>query len=106
MGVFKTDRDLKKMITIQDLKSIVGSNVLVLDFIQDAGHGWIQIPKNLSFGLSFSRFSYQDEKNLYLEEDCDMTKYLNFLDKSGIKYNLNEIIYNGQCFIRAKNPND
>lgn len=76
---------------------------LEIDFIQDSGHGWIKIPKNMLFGLEFSQYSYQDDKFVYLEEDLDMGKYLEFLKKHNVNVEYNEIIYNGNCYIRDLN---
>ena len=46
----------------------------------DEGHGWLVVSRVLlaSYGLSerdFSRYSYQDARHLYLEEDCDGAKF-------------------------------
>ena len=76
---------------------------LEIDFIQDSGHGWIKIPKNMLFGLEFSQYSYQDEKFVYLEEDLDMGKYIEFLKNHNVNVEYNEIIYNGNCYIRSLN---
>ncbi len=86
----------------RDLKILekLNGKTIEIDYIQDSGHGWLKIPKNLSFGLKFSRYSYEDEKNLYLEEDLDMGKYIQFLKKHNITVKCNEIIYNGNCYIR------
>ena len=53
-------------------------------FITDPGHGWLEVPVAdlATVGLKptdFSRFSYQsrDGVMLYLEEDCDATKFIN-----------------------------
>ena len=74
--------------------------IISLDFICDPGHGWIKIPKNLVFGLEFSKYSYQDKKYYYLEEDCDASKYLDLIHGAGVKTEYNEIIHDNECFIR------
>lgn len=54
-------------------------------FHTDPGHGWIQAGRKecqkLGILDKISSYSYQsrDGKTLYLEEDCDMTLYLNAL---------------------------
>lgn len=66
---------------------------LQLNFHFDAGHGWLEFPKILMvlFAVKPSEFSYQDENNYYLEEDCDAPELLKVLDNAGIKYSFNEV---------------
>lgn len=44
--------------------------------INDIGHGWLQVPKCLVYELGIENkitaYSYETEKYIYLEEDCDM----------------------------------
>ena len=46
-------------------------------FIQDAGHGWLQVPKEAVKGLGIlplvSNYSHEDATHFYLEEDMDAT---------------------------------
>jgi len=47
----------------------------------DASHGWLKVTTDDLFliGLKpqdFSDYSYQDGKDLYLEEDCDLPKFV------------------------------
>lgn len=48
-------------------------------FHEDPGHGWLQVPKPLAKQLGItgkiSGYSYQDTKNVYLEEDCDFSLF-------------------------------
>jgi hypothetical protein len=51
-------------------------------YLQDPGHGWLAVPRDVlaEFGQSdadYSPYSYQDDKNVYLEEDGDMSAFLN-----------------------------
>lgn len=53
-----------------------------LTFHEDAGHGWLEVPVTLltALGLTpgdFSECSFisKDEKNVFLEEDCDAPKF-------------------------------
>ena len=52
-----------------------------LIYIQDSGHGWLEVPHKklarLGIQAHISRFSYMAGDNAYLEEDCDMGVYLN-----------------------------
>lgn len=54
----------------------------VFDFYADPGHGWAKVDlKTLAkLGLSpadFSSFSYLKGDNIYLEEDADLTAFVN-----------------------------
>ena len=42
-------------------------------FITDEGHGWLRIPKDIYklSGYKASKFSYEDNDYVYLEEDVD-----------------------------------
>ena len=64
---------------------------LIFDFHQDGGHAWLKVSKKLFNKTNasiehISRFSYEDNNNYYLEEDCDATMYLNNLKEQNIKY--------------------
>ena len=64
---------------------------LIFDFHQDGGHAWLKVSKDLFNKTNasiehISRFSYEDNNNYYLEEDCDATMYLNNLKHQNIKY--------------------
>lgn len=53
-----------------------------LKFFHDAGHGWLQVPKNLEAAKAFaSSYSYQDAKHFYLEEDLDAPKFIQAWDE-------------------------
>jgi len=62
----------------------------VLIYHQDPGHGWLAVPKDIAreVGVTdadFSRYSYQDDLFLYLEEDGDMSAFMNlWRDRCGI----------------------
>ena len=52
----------------------------MLRFIEDPGHGWLEVPETAlaKVGLSvadFSLYSYRHNGKLYLEEDCDAPKF-------------------------------
>lgn len=50
-------------------------------FIQDDGHGWLEVPRRevQDCGASITPYSYYDPATdmVYLEEDCDATAFLN-----------------------------
>ena len=66
-----------------------------------SGHGWMAVPfKDIKEGfMSFvfpSEFSYLSEngKTVYLEEDCDMPKFLDFLKNNGYSVKIEDIYGN------------
>ncbi len=52
-------------------------------FHTDSGHGWLEVPKQevSSLGVKPSHYSYQDAANFYLEEDCDLTAFMQAYQK-------------------------
>jgi hypothetical protein len=52
----------------------------VFQFYMDPGHGWIKVPmkllKELQIEKDISYFSYYRKGHAYLEEDCDMAKFI------------------------------
>lgn len=78
---------------------------LTFIFHEDGAHGWLKVPKDLYNRTNLtvkhiSCYSYHDNDNYYLEEDCDATMYLKNLDHQNIKHSLN-IVYDGDySFIR------
>jgi hypothetical protein len=53
-------------------------------FHEDAGHGWLQVPRHLLESLEIaekiSGYSYSDLDNGYLEEDCDLFLFIQALE--------------------------
>jgi hypothetical protein len=51
------------------------------NYYRDAGHGWVAVKKNIleKIGVAnkITEYSYQREKMAYLEEDCDMSTFIN-----------------------------
>ncbi len=58
-----------------------------LDFIQDAGHGWLKVPRNLLHELNIehkiTHYSYQRAAYVYLEEDCDYSTFQAAMNQAG-----------------------
>lgn len=78
---------------------------ITLNFHSDPSHGWLEVPKLTlrDLGLypkSFSRYSYQNLNNLFLEEDCDMPKAVKALQDFGYVISFNERNYNSDAPIR------
>jgi hypothetical protein len=57
------------------------------DIYTDAGHGWLKVSKKqlkeLCIAESISHYSYQRGDFAYLEEDCDLPKFVQAMDKIG-----------------------
>jgi len=49
-------------------------------FYEDPGHGWLQVPKKditeLNIQDDISDYSFVDDDNVYLEEDCDVAIFI------------------------------
>jgi len=59
------------------------TNYAKLRSFSDSGHGWLRVPLEdvrlaCLQGLEISRFSYMTKKYAYLEEDCDLSAWINF----------------------------
>ena len=67
---------------------------LTLNYYQDAGHGWVKIKLSMLQKLGIidqiSTYSYVRKDNIYLEEDCDLGRLYEALDKAGITLKLKE----------------
>lgn len=74
-------------------------------FHSDDGHGWLQVPKQiyLEIGYSASNYSYQDDEFVYLEEDCDASRFEDKASKQGLILKVTYKQHDGNCFIRSKN---
>jgi hypothetical protein len=53
----------------------------------DSGHGWLRVPHKMLAKLSISAlitpFSYMRTEYAYLEEDVDMTTFMNAIERAG-----------------------
>ena len=72
----------------------------------DAGHGWVEVPKDLAIALGFvdeiSSYSFHDEDNYYLEEDCDAGLLIDTLKNRGQEFSMDNLNTDeGDSFIRA-----
>jgi len=84
------------------------NKTLILNYHSDGGHGWIKVAKDLFNKTNrtmkdISCYSYQDDDNYYLEEDCDATNYLNNLKEQNITFYLTEICDGDYSEIRNYN---
>tara|TARA_R110000764_G_C10776342_1_gene355592 strand:- start:44 stop:337 length:294 start_codon:yes stop_codon:yes gene_type:complete len=72
----------------------------------DAGHGWVEVPKDLAFALGFtdeiSSYSFHNRDNYYLEEDSDAGLLINALKNRGQEFNMDNLNTDeGDSFIRS-----
>ena len=60
-------------------------------FHEDPGHGWLEVPietiRELGLADKITPYSYMDQYSVYLEEDCDLTTFINTLKAHGIRCN-------------------
>jgi len=70
----------------------------------DPGHAWAKVSKKelvkLGIANEISSFSYENGDFAFLEEDCDLEKYIMALRAKGIEYKFKENHANRQSKIR------
>ncbi len=75
-------------------------------FYSDSGHGWLKAPfimlEVLDIKDKISSYSYisNDCKNVYLEEDCDATIFIEAYKQKYGTIDITEKYIDGNCFIR------
>lgn len=61
-------------------------NVLCLNVYEDPAHSWLEVPmallEELNITADITPFSYRHNDQAYLEEDLDMTTFLNAINQS------------------------
>lgn len=81
-------------------------------FITDPGHGWLKVPKRIiraleqnepGFSSKISQFSYERNKHVYLEEDCDTAKVHDKLKFYGVDVKIKSRNSNKSSKIRSYN---
>jgi hypothetical protein len=61
-------------------------------YYNDPGHGWLAVKRKLAQSImgeqfmEISPYSYQKGDTIYLEEDCDMHRFLECVKNGGIAY--------------------
>ena len=70
----------------------------------DPGHSWAKVSKKelvkLGIANEISGFSYERGEYAYLEEDCDLEKYITALKAKGITHKFRETRTNRESKIR------
>ena len=63
---------------------------MTFDFYSDPSHGWLKVSKAVlreNIGARwrsvFTPFSYERGDFVYLEEDCDLTRFINWMEANG-----------------------
>lgn len=63
-------------------------------FYSDPGHGWLAVSMDLIFALGIERditpFSYRNGETAYLEEDSDMSTFINALRSRDFPFDINK----------------
>ena len=78
--------------TTKTTKETTMEKQLNLTFIDSESHGYLRVNKDTFFqfklnGSEFSKYSYYNNNNFYLEEDCDAIKFINIVKNKGYKIN-------------------
>ena len=52
-------------------------------FIADEGHGWLRVPLDTvrALPVTITPYSYQDHEFAYLEEDCDLSAFIDAIGR-------------------------
>lgn len=71
---------------------------MIFNYHSDGGHGWVKVEEDCllehGFAPRVTNYSYTDGINVYLEEDCDASRFFQILDSKGIQYKT-KAIYDG-----------
>jgi hypothetical protein len=77
---------------------------LEITFHSDPSHGWAEIPHHLIHQLrieqKISRYSYADQHYTYLEEDCDLSLFMQTAEAKGWEITFKDKHSNNDSFIR------
>lgn len=62
------------------------------ELLTNPSHGWIKVSNSLLRHFNFKVTSYSPVRKTftYLDEDCDMTRFLAVLKEHGVEYEVNE----------------
>lgn len=62
------------------------------DFYSDPGHGWLHVKYDelVELGIQdkITFYSYRKGNDVYLEEDCDMSEFMNAMEAKGVEVKL------------------
>jgi hypothetical protein len=79
--------------------------MMTYNYLQDPGHGWLQVPmteiKKLGLAQKISVYSYRKGDSAFLEEDCDMSLFIQAMNATGQEFKLNEVHTNYDSPVRS-----
>jgi hypothetical protein len=62
------------------------------NFFSDPSHGWLKVPRTLLIKLGITnqitQYSYQKKEFVYLEEDQDLSLFLQTMKKSNLNFQI------------------
>ena len=74
---------------------------------EDPSHGWLKVPRalleKLGIANKISRFSFERGDHVYLEEDGDMSTFLDTMDDEGYDVNIRYSHTNNPSRVRGYN---
>jgi hypothetical protein len=75
-------------------------------FYTDPGHGWLEVPRallqELGIAEKISAYSYQRGETVFLEEDCDLSRFHQAMTNAGREYKTVDINQaRGDSFVRS-----
>jgi len=80
---------------------------LTFDMYSDPGHGWLKVKRDLltklGINTQISSYSYQRHENVYLEEDCDMSTFIDAMKEIGVTVKYREKLTDKSSKIRSYN---
>jgi hypothetical protein len=82
---------------------------MVYSYHSDPGHGWAEVPYielvRLGINKNVSSYSYRDnDNNVFLEEDCDMSLWYHAHEAHYGKYpEIADVLHDHDCFVRNLN---
>ena len=80
-------------------------NVVTRTFYSDPGHGWLKVGYDelveLGIQPDITQWSYRNGEDVFLEEDCDVGKYIVAMNRKGISINFDVSRSNGDSIIRS-----
>jgi len=82
---------------------------LTYNYYSDPGHGWLEVKldelKELGIADKISHYSYIRGDTVFLEEDCDMSTFMNAMESKGLTIKLSYINERErESFIRRLRP--
>jgi hypothetical protein len=80
-------------------------NTKKLTFHADPSHGWLEVDfadlEALHITAKVSRYSYHSGTRAYLEEDCDLSLFMQTAEKAGYQINFKEHNSNHDSIVRT-----